>query len=607
MRTCTCVRDISILLSALMAFWGCSTAHYRQSADREAYGIIRQKTPNVPGMTPEFSIETQGAPDLAGLPALDKADEFMGDEGKREIGSTVLTLEQALSIAVKNSREYQSQKEAVYLSALNLSLARHQFAPIFSGTASGTYRRTTRDLTQFSDAAAIFNRSPELAQGIGTLVGTPGDLLSSYAQLITSASRLTGLDQPQAHVVDDRSLSGQTGIGVGVLLSGGAQIAVDLTSNFLRFLTGDPRVSATSALVSSIRQPLLRGAGSKVVKETLTQSERDCLYQLRAFARYRQEFTVNIASAFYRVLQNHDAVRNNWAGYKAQERAVERQRALSQAGRLKKSELGRTEQAELDAKDAWNNSIRVYKEALDQFKIQLGLSTDAQVALASSELDELMLKELAVPAVTSEDAIQVALKARLDLYTSRDQKDDADRKVTVAANGLKPQLDVLVNGQVTSSGADNLSNLDFERSQWGVGLDADLGLDRKQERNTYRAALIALDRATRALSLSEDNTKLQVRAAYRDLEQAQRSFEIRQLGVKLNQGRVEEQDLLSQAGRATALDQIDAQNALISSRNALTAAVVDHTIARLRFWSSMGILYIKDNGQWEEVTDDKRS
>ena len=79
------------------------------------------------------------------------------------------------------------------------------------------------------------------------------------------------------------------------------------------------------------------------------------------------------------------------------------------------------------------------------------------------------------------------------------------------------------------------------------------------------------------------------------------------MGVKLNEGRVQEQDLLSQAGRATSLDQIDAQNALISSRNALTAAVVDHTIARLRFWSNMGILYIKENGQWEEVTDDKRS
>jgi hypothetical protein len=32
---------------------------------------------------------------------------------------------------------------------------------------------------------------------------------------------------------------------------------------------------------------------------------------------------------------------------------------------------------------------------------------------------------------------------------------------------------------------------------------------------------------------------------------------------------------------------------------------VTHTIARLQFWNNMGILYIKDNGQWEDLKDVK--
>ena len=32
-------------------------------------------------------------------------------------------------------------------------------------------------------------------------------------------------------------------------------------------------------------------------------------------------------------------------------------------------------------------------------------------------------------------------------------------------------------------------------------------------------------------------------------------------------------------------------------------ALVAHTIARLQFWRDMGILYVKDNGQWEEVRE----
>ena len=58
--------------------------------------------------------------------------------------------------------------------------------------------------------------------------------------------------------------------------------------------------------------------------------------------------------------------------------------------------------------------------------------------------------------------------------------------------------------------------------------------------------------------------------------------------------------MLAELGRAKALDQVDAQNALVSSKDQLTQALVAHTIARLQFWDNMGILYIKDNGQWEE-------
>jgi hypothetical protein len=63
---------------------------------------------------------------------------------------------------------------------------------------------------------------------------------------------------------------------------------------------------------------------------------------------------------------------------------------------------------------------------------------------------------------------------------------------------------------------------------------------------------------------------------------------------------VEEQELLADLGRAKALDQVDAQNSLLSSKDQLTQALVAHTVARLQFWDNMGILYIKDNGQWQE-------
>jgi outer membrane protein TolC len=131
----------------------------------------------------------------------------------------------------------------------------------------------------------------------------------------------------------------------------------------------------------------------------------------------------------------------------------------------------------------------------------------------------------------------------------------------------------------------------------------DPGLDRTAERNSYRTSLISRERAARTVDQQEDEIKLQVRDSWRTLEQAKRNYEISEIGVKLAERRVEEQNLRADLGRANALDQVDAQNALNDSKNQRVQALVTHTIARLQFWNNMGILYIKDNGQWEEVQD----
>lgn len=631
------------LCSALLAFalvGGCSANRYKERADREVYGIIQAKAPAVPGMNPEFSIEQDKSDPLTDLPKSESAPEYLGEAGSTEVGAQVLSLEQALRIAVTHSRTYQNQKEILYLQALSLTLDRHSFAPIFSAGASGDYARSTSDVSKLSGAGEIAQAVPGLItragdlsslalsnaptaagylellgvpanspaaaalQAIGALSGTPGQVLREYAGVVEEAFTVTGVNQPRTEIMNERSVSGQTDLGFNILLKGGAQIAVNLTSNFLRFLTGDPRVSTSSALVGSITQPLLRGRGSDVVAEALTQAERDVLYQLRSFTRFRQEFVVNIASAYYGVLQAKDAVRNNYQGYQAFRRAAERERALAEEGRTTQTDLGRIEQSVLNAQNSWVDAVRNYKQSLDQFKILLGLSTDAAIILDDRELDVLNERGLSHPTLTDEEAVKVAIAARLDLYNVRDEVEDAQRRIKVAANALQPDLDLVLSGAVDSEpGADTFNRLDFQRARWSAGFDLDLPLDRKAERNAYRASLIEFDRSIREHSLAEDNVKLDVREAWRSLDQAKRNYENRKLALALAERRVEEQNLRAEIGEATALDQVDAQNDLINAQNELTDALVRHTIARLEFWRDMGILYIKENGQWEEVTD----
>jgi outer membrane protein TolC len=591
-------------LSLLVTIGGCSTTRFKERADKEAYSIIEEKSPDVPNMDPEFTIEEDPLPELDGLPQITESDPAMGEFSDAEVGARVIGLEQILSLAVNHNRTYQANKESVYLAALGLTLDRHQYTPIFSGSLGGSYNRTTRDVQEHTAVSALAGASPQIVRELGALTGTPGDLLSRYSQLVNEAVTVTGLSEPDTEIRNERSVRGRTGFGVDLLMKGGGRIAVDITSNFLRYLTGDPRVDASSALVGSISQPLLRGAGSKVAAEQLTQAERDVLYALRDFTDYRKEFTVRIASDFYNVLEQRDAVRNNYLSYTTFQTSAERDRALVAEGRKRRSDLGRVTQAELNAENSWTNTVRQYRQSMDRFKITLGLPVDTPIVLDDAELERLKEVGLQHWEIDPDDAAKVALASRLDLYTAQDVLEDAQRKVVVASNSLLPDVNLLVSGQVDSVPGNRYQELDFERARWGAGLDVELPFNRKSERNAYRSALIRLARTEREYELAVDEAKLQVLDAWRALEQARQTYDIRLIGVQINQERVEEQQLLAELGRGDALDLVDAQNDLTQARNDLTNALVAHTIARLALWRDMGILFIKENGQWEDIRDD---
>ncbi len=559
------------MLSLLCLVWaGCSTTHYKESADRDADAIFAEKTPAVPNMAGKFTIEQTNQLSLEGLPTVAATDTSLGPDAESERGARIISLEAALDIAVKHSRAYRTSKEQLYLQALSLTLARHQFAPIFSGRGRTDYQVTTEAVTVTVDA----------------LTGLPKVVSDKDAKL-----------------VEQHRATGQGSLGANWLIKTGAQLSTAFTTDFLRYLTGDPRLVTSSQLGATLVQPLWRGAGYKVTMENLTQSERTFLYQLRDFSRFKRDFTVQIATAYYGVLQNRDAVRNSWRGFENFQRNVERERALAEEGRRTQESLALLKQSELSTETAWINAVRNYKQSLDQFKIQLGLSTDAHVVLDDRELQQLKIVH---PDLSAEDAQKVALSTRLDLDNFRDQFADAKRKIPLAANALKAQVDLIGSAGIASASGSGFQLPDPNRYHWSAGLNLDLPFERTAQRNAYRAALITHEQASRQLEQKEDEIKLQVRNDWRNLNQAKRNHESALLGVELSLRRVEEQELRADVGRGTARDLVDAQNDLIAQKNLLTQALVGHTIARLQFWNDMGILYIKDNGQWEELKDAKK-
>jgi outer membrane protein TolC len=380
-----------------------------------------------------------------------------------------------------------------------------------------------------------------------------------------------------------------------LLLATGGRLALSFTTTILRYVSGESANTTSSRLAGTFAQPFWRGAGYKVTMENLTQSQRNLLYAIRDFTRFRKTFTVDVATSYYNVLRARDEARNSFVNLQNSRNNAARTRALAQEGRIAQADLGRLEQQELTSENTWVGAVLNYKRSLDNFKIQLGLPTDERVVLDDQELAALKIDH---PGISVDDSIKVALTMRLDYQNSREELEDAERKVPLAANRLRPNIDVVASGGISSDSGRILPNPN--RYDWDAQLNVDLPLERTAERNLYREAIINFEQAKRKYTLDEDQIKLEVRNSWRELEQAKRAFEISKVGVELAERRVEEQSLLAELGRAKAQDQVDAQNDLSASKNQYTQALVGHTIARLQFWDNLGILYIKDAGQWEE-------
>ncbi|MCH7910637.1 MAG: TolC family protein, partial [Candidatus Hydrogenedentes bacterium] len=330
---------------------------------------------------------------------------------------------------------------------------------------------------------------------------------------------------------------------------------------------------------------------------------RDVLYELRDFTRFGKTFAVRIASDYYRILRERDAVRNNYRGLQSFRLNLDRERAFADEGLSTPAAVGRLEQAELSRETTWIGSVRRYRQSLDNFKIMLGLPTDVPLILDDSELERLIGDGIRHPKFTNDYAVELGLTRRLDLETTRDRVEDAGRRIQVTASALKPGLDLILTSSLDSKDGNRVFSPDFDATQWSAGLDLDLPLNRKAERNGYRSALISYERSIRDLALLGDQITFEIRDAWRALEQAKRTYEINLVGLELNRRRVEEQDLRAELGLGNVLDQVDAQNDLTNAQNDLTGQLIAHTVARLELWRDMGTLSVQDDGQWEEGFD----
>jgi outer membrane protein TolC len=358
---------------------------------------------------------------------------------------------------------------------------------------------------------------------------------------------------------------------------------------------GSGGFDAQSTAALTITQPLLRGYGADIVREPLTQAERDVLYAARRYERYRRTLAYDVTSRFFGILRLMDTLQNEQENYERRRLLRERNEAFAEAGQLDEIELGQARQDELRAQNSVIVAQRELDTALDDFKLFLGLPIEAELPLDPSDYLSLGRWSFLDLNPAEQDVIRVALGSRLDYLTQRELVEDAARKVTVAEDALRAGLDLVAGADAVSELGDP-GNLSGDDVTWSASLALDLPFDRLPERNAYRATLIGLERALRSADESADTIVADLRDELRTLASARQSYEIQTVSVELALRRVESTELKLEAGRAETRDVLESQDSLLTARNTATAALTTYILSGLALYRDMELLRVTPEG-----------
>ncbi len=478
--------------------------------------------------------ESGGAPD-APSPA-----DGLTEEGAPVDPPRPFAISDALSYAMNHSRRYQTEKELLYLSALDLTLERHLWTPRF-------------------------------VQSVLSLDHDEADAINSHDQTFTAVANLA---------IEQR-------------LPYGGEVTARVLSSLMRDIGENIALGETGQLVIEGRIPLLRGAG-RTAYESRYRAERELVYAVRSFERFRREFLVEIATDFFDLLSRKTQIEsaNNLA---ARMRTVfRREKALVDADRNLQFDADRARNSMLTAQDSAQVARENFETALDFFKIRLGMLTRENIDLVDEMLD------LNDPGVSVREATEAAIGYRLDLTTARDRVDDARRAVEVARNNLLPQVDLRA-GMTTDTDPTRLNtqSFDSEHTRWSAGVEVEIPLERKRERNDYRGALVALRRAERNYEEFRDTVRLEVRRAVRRIASAKSTMMIQAERIRINEFRAAMAQAKLDAGEnVSMLDVVDAQEDLTRARNDSAASLSDFRRAVLEFLRDSGTLRAGDDGVW---------
>ncbi len=263
-----------------------------------------------------------------------------GDESGK-----ALALEDIVELALLNSREYQTQKETLYRTALRLSLQRFDYDLKFSTSGNRIATNYTHDR---SGGITVNRLRVPSGYQVDKMLATGGTVLLRFANNLVL------------------TFNGSNGFATDI----GSDIVLDIEQTLLQI---------------------------DVQFEGLTQAERDLVYAARDFARFRKTLYTSLATRYYSLIRTYRQVEIDSQNYLTLARAFDQAKAEYRNNQERLFQVDQVEQNVLRGRSRLIQTCNGLEQSLDNLKISIGLPTETLVNIDLIELEQLtQYDELAV-------------------------------------------------------------------------------------------------------------------------------------------------------------------------------------------------------------------
>jgi outer membrane protein TolC len=291
-------------------------------------------------------------------------------------------------------------------------------------------------------------------------------------------------------------------------------------------------------------------------------------------------------SALYDVIKSQKSVVLSEESYKRVLKFYQAAKLKSKIGMSDSLDVYRAETEMRQAEDGYKAAQEKMQEAGDNLRDLLSLPLDVPLII------NIPIKHTAIT-MTYEEAVDTALKNRIDLEGAEDQYRENIRLSKMAKERLWPELNFVLNYSNTGQNELFYESCFRRESTWGVGFTTSTDFNPANERAAYEQSLLSVEAANRGIEQTMATVSLEVKRSMRHLERTFQRIDLEAKQIHTAEGELKLAQIKFDRGMASNFDLIQAEKALRNAKLTHWNALIDHIVGEYQFQGTLGILLEK--------------